>query len=167
MTHGPCGHRLTRVGLALLAVLGGAFVALDAASKAKLASDWTAMPVVVDGTSTAWSAFTSVEKDVRLSIAVKNDDQYLYLALLTSDTPTALQVLNQGLVVWFDIEGRSRKRLGIQYPMGRAAGGRGGYGGGMGGRGGGSRGQSGADIPRLKPLKVWTTVQLATPPATH
>ncbi len=120
--HGTHGHRLTAVGLVLLAVLAVASIALDAASKAKLTSDWTATPIVVDGTNTAWSAFASVDKDVRLSVAVKNDDQYLYLALVTSDTPTAFQILNQGLIVWFDVEGGSKKRLGIQYPLGRAVG---------------------------------------------
>lgn len=119
---GGHGHRLTVVGLALLAVLATISIALDAASKAKLASEWTATPIVVDGTNAAWSAFASVDKDLRLSMAVKNDDQYLYLALVTSDTPTALQVLNQGLIVWFDVEGGTRKRLGIQYPMGRGTG---------------------------------------------
>ena len=63
-----------------------------------------------------------MDKDLRLSMAVKNDGQYLYLALVTSDTPTALHVLNQGLTVWFDVEGGSRKRFGIQYPIGRATG---------------------------------------------
>lgn len=140
------GPRLTAVGLALLTALALSSIALDASSKANLASEWTATPIAVDGTTTAWSAFSSVEKDVRLSIAVKNDDKYLYLALVTSDTPTAIQTLNQGLIVWFDIEGGSKKRLGIQFPTGRAAGGRSGGGQGASGAGGWQRGQaSGSD----------------------
>jgi hypothetical protein len=43
-------------------------------------------------------------------------------------------------------------------------GGRGGYGGSTGGRGGAAGREDGANAPRLQPLKVWTTVQLATPP---
>jgi hypothetical protein len=119
---GAHGHRLKAAGLILLPVLATVSIALDAAPKAKLASEWTGTPIVVDGTNAAWSAFASVDKDLRLSMAAKNDDQYLYLALVTSDAPTALQVLNQGLIVWFDVEGGTRKRLGIQYPMGRGTG---------------------------------------------
>jgi hypothetical protein len=138
------GHRLTAVSLVLLAVVAAVPVAVGGA-RAKLASEWTATPIVVDGTSTAWSAFASLDKGVPVSIAVKNDDQYLYLALVTSDTPTALQMLNQGLIVWFDIEGGTKKQLGIQYPMGRAGGGQGptGAGGWQRGQPAGSNGAAG------------------------
>jgi hypothetical protein len=53
--------------------------------------------------------------------------------------------LNEGLIVWFDVEGGTKKRFGIQYPVGRM-GGRGARGGGEGwGRGEGPRpGEGGA-----------------------
>jgi hypothetical protein len=99
---------------ALLAPLG-----LGAASKAKLTSEWPTTPVVIDGANTEWPTLVSIAKDVRFSIAVRNDADTLYVALITSDSATALQALHQGLIVWLDTEGGSKKRFGIKYPVGR------------------------------------------------
>jgi hypothetical protein len=111
------------VTLVLLAAAGVALsIALEASSKATLSSEWAATPVVIDGINTEWPTLVSVGKDVRVSIAAKNDAQYLYLALITSDGPTAFQTLNDGLIVWFDADGGSKKRLGIEYPLPREAG---------------------------------------------
>jgi len=117
--------------------------ALDAASKAKLVSEWPAKPVVVDGKNTEWPTLVSLAKDVRFSIAVRNDDQDLYIALITSDAATALQTLNDGLIVWLDAEGGSKKRFGFQYPVGRRAGSQGGGGRGREASGNGQRGGQG------------------------
>lgn len=103
-------------GAACIAALLVATV-LGAASKAKFTSDWASAPIVVDGTNTEWPTLLSFAKDIRISIAVRNDEQNLYVALVTSDTTTTLQVLRDGLIVWLDAEGGSRKRFGIRYPM--------------------------------------------------
>jgi H/ACA ribonucleoprotein complex subunit 1 len=120
-------------------------ISLGAAQKAKLMSEWPKTPVVIDGKDTEWPMLVSIEKDVHLSIAVKNDDQTLYIALITSDAVTALQTLNEGLIVWMDAEGGTKKRFGFRYPVGRPAGSQGGnrgrYASGGGERGG--QGQTG------------------------
>ena len=97
-------------------------ISLGAATKAKLISEWPKTPVIVDGKDTEWPALVSIAKDVHLSIAVKNDDRTLYIALITSDAVTALQMLNEGLIVWLDVEGGTKKRFGLHYPVGRPAG---------------------------------------------
>ncbi len=103
-------------------------------------SEWPKTPIVVDGKATEWPTLVSIAKDVRFSIAVRNDDRTLYIALITSDAMTALQTLNEGLVVWLDVAGGTRKRFGVHYPVGGPAGGQGGnrgrYSSGNGQRGG-------------------------------
>jgi hypothetical protein len=128
-----------------------------AANKARLSSEWASTPVVVDGVGTEWPSLHSLGKDVRLSIAVRNDDQRIYIALITSDAFTAMQVMNAGLEVWLDVEGGSKKRFGIEYPvphqMDRPQEGDGGSGqgrpqrphGGEGGRGAASSGEQAPD----------------------
>lgn len=66
---------------------------------AKISSEWPTKPVVVDGVNTEWPTLTTIAKDVRVSIEVRNDDRHLYIALITSDSATALQALNDGLIV--------------------------------------------------------------------
>jgi hypothetical protein len=117
-----------------------------AAEKPKFDSDWAAAKVTVDGVNTEWPALHTVARDVRLSIAVRNDDERIYIALATSDAFTAMEILNQGLIVWLDLEGGSKKRFGITYPMARSSGSRGAEGGrgqerGSGGRGAQGRGE--------------------------
>ncbi len=101
-------------------------VSVAAASKAKLISEWPKTPVVVDGKATEWPTLVSIAKDVHFSIAVRNDDRTLYIALITNDGGTALQALNEGLIVWLDVEGGTKKRFGLHYPVGRQAGAQGG-----------------------------------------
>ena len=100
-------------------------ISLGAATKAKLMSEWPKTPVVVDGKATEWPTLVSIAKDVHFSIAVRNDDQTLYIALITSDRAAALQALTEGLVVWLDAGGGAKKRYGLRFPVGRreAAGG--------------------------------------------
>jgi hypothetical protein len=97
-------------------------ISLGAAPKAKLMSEWPKTPVVVDGKATEWPTLVSIAKDVHFSIAVRNDDRTLYIALITSDAGTALQTLNQGLVVWLDAKGGTKKVFGVHYPIERPGG---------------------------------------------
>jgi hypothetical protein len=126
-------------------------IAPGAESKAKLLSEWPSAPVVIDGNAMEWPRLESIAKDVRFSIAVRNDDQTLCIALITSDRATAVQALNQGLVVWLDAAGGSKKRFGLHFPVGRPAGPAGGSGQGRNGTGDGRRGGSGGELPGEPP----------------
>jgi hypothetical protein len=94
----------------------------QAADRAKILSEWPSSQTVVDGVNTEWSRVTTISKDVRLSIGVRNDDQHLFIALITSDSATSLRLLNEGLIVWIDSSGGTKKRFGIKYPIGREPG---------------------------------------------
>ena len=120
----PVTWRLFAV--AAVAALAGTMV--FAASKAKIESAWLAAPVTVDGINKEWDALSTIAKDVRFSIAARNDDRRLYIALVTSDRATALQAVNEGLIVWVDPSAGSKKTFGLQYPLGRSFRGEGGPG---------------------------------------
>jgi hypothetical protein len=95
-----------------------ASISHGAPPKAKLNSEWPTTPVVVDGKATEWPVLVSIAKDIRFSIGVRNDDRFLYLVLVTSDRATAFQTLTEGLVVWLDAAGGSKKQFGFRYPVG-------------------------------------------------
>lgn len=112
--------RLTARPVAALVAAGLLAVPMiGTAGKARLQSEWRSQPIVIDGVNNEWPALTSLGKDTRFSIAVRNDNENLYVVLMTSDTATALQAVNEGLIVWFDSEGGSKKRFGLKYPLGR------------------------------------------------
>ena len=127
---------LSRPIAAAVVVLALGFVTVLAASQPKIESRWAEKPVAIDGVNTEWPVLSTIDKNVRLSIGVQNDDRNLYIGLITSDSATGLQALNEGLIVWFDVEGGTKKRFGIHYPVSRMSG-RGG------GEGGGARGDTG------------------------
>jgi hypothetical protein len=142
----------TLTGLALVAVLAGMTLApvQATAAKAKLHSQWKDRDIRIDGkdgkdgAGAAWAQFVPFSKDSPFVLSLYNNQNFLYLSLRTSDQAARLQLLQRGLIVWFDAEGGTKKRFGIQYPVGELAygvpGGRGGR-----GRGGPARRDDGAE----------------------
>jgi hypothetical protein len=116
---------LRRRAAAWCLVLAAGFAApaaLAGPATTTIDSAWLDTPIVIDGLNKEWRDVVRIARDVPFSIAVRNDDQRLYLALITTRRETALQAFREGLVIWFDVAGGDRRRLGIQYPVGRAAG---------------------------------------------
>jgi hypothetical protein len=52
-----------------------------------------------------------------LRIAVRNDAEFLYVALADGRSETKERRSPRGLTVWFDNEGGTTKRVGIRYPL--------------------------------------------------
>ncbi|TAK53690.1 MAG: hypothetical protein EPO24_14000 [Bacteroidetes bacterium] len=47
-----------------------------------------------------------------------NDNDYLYLSIVTTDRGVQRQMLARGFTVWFDREGGNDERFGIKFPLG-------------------------------------------------
>jgi hypothetical protein len=58
----------------------------------------------------------------RVSVEVRNDDRYVYVAIEFADRRR--QILMQGLTVWIDPAGGQERTFGIRYPLGMMATGR-------------------------------------------
>jgi hypothetical protein len=83
----------------------------------KLSSHWRDVNTVIDGKSTGWfSVRTPIDGD-RTSVAIVNDDENLYIGLVTISPALQRTVTREGLVVWFDNEGGDTKKFGIRYPL--------------------------------------------------
>ena len=153
----------TRLGLAALFVGLTLAPVVATGAKAKLQSQWKDRDIRVDGgdgTGAAWTQFVSFSKDSPFMVSLYNNQNFLYLSFRTSDQSARLQLLQRGLIVWFDADGGTKKRFGIQYPIGGLA-----YGlpGGRGrGRGAPPRQDdgSGNDDPRVQgPDAMWTEAE--------
>jgi len=91
---------------------------ISCSSSQDYSSKWANEPVPTDGSGDNWKNKTTYFKDGSLLLGVQNDGQYLYLALTTSDRQSKMQILMQGLEVWFDPTGGNNKTIGIKYPIG-------------------------------------------------
>lgn len=75
-------------------------------------------PITVDGKTDDWQGDLYVVPNERLSIGFLNDQEYLYVCLLSSDATIRSQIMVQGFTLWFDPKGGKEKAFGIRYPLG-------------------------------------------------
>ena len=144
--------------LPALVVLCLPWLALSASEKPKFDSQLRDGAITIDGKYDDWyGTLTSFGNDP-VSIQFLNDADYLYMRMTASDSAARSEIVRQGLIVWFDPAGGTKKHLGIRFPIvehgqgggqfgpgGPGGGGSGGYGGGYGGHGGGRSRPAGVD----------------------
>jgi hypothetical protein len=103
--------------------------ALAKGGTAKLSSEWGSRDVQTDAKALDSMPVAPFRDDSPFMIGLSNDRDFLFILLRTSDAAMRSQILREGLVVWFDSKGGTKKQLGIQYPTGQQGGGRfGGFG---------------------------------------
>jgi hypothetical protein len=130
-------HALSLAALLTLAV------GLAAADRPHFESRGLDGPIAVDGRFDDWYGHPEPFGKDPIAIQFLNDTEFLYVRITASEPSARMQIMRQGMTMWFDPAGGTKKKFGIRYPVvergGDEAGGRGGRGG-FGGFGG-SRGQ--------------------------
>jgi hypothetical protein len=135
---------LKRVTVAvILLAVSVAPIALQArAKKVHLESRWRDRPIAIDGDSGDWQGpFVPFDEKHPVAIGAANDGEFLYVLLTASEQAARMQIMREGLIVWFDPAGGDKKHFGIKFPVGVDVAGRGGYG----------RGRSQGGDPRDRP----------------
>jgi hypothetical protein len=112
----PVALRL--ISLAILIPISVVLLGASGPTIGAIASAWRDRDVTIDGLNTEWQPLSSFGQESRYSIALLNDAENLYVVLATNDPATGVQMLTQGLIVWFDPEGGTKKRFGLKYPVG-------------------------------------------------
>lgn len=106
----PSIRALLCTGLLACTILVPAPVSTRAAD-AELSATWRVADVLVDGSMAEWPRLERV--DTGPAVAVQNDAEALYLAIVSND-PTVREQLATGLVVWLDPTGRRRQTFGLR-----------------------------------------------------
>src|SRR5262252_5882835 len=73
--------------------------------------------IAVDGKFDDWTGNLEPLGSNPESIQVVNDGEFLYLRLTASEAGARRQIMRQGLTVWFDPGGGTKKKLGIRFPV--------------------------------------------------
>jgi hypothetical protein len=84
-------------------------------SSSELPSSWRSKDVVIDGVATEWGPYLTNLKDTHVSLGVQNDQNFMYVCLMSSDEQFRRQLLARGFTLWF--EGEDGK-IGVHYPIG-------------------------------------------------
>jgi hypothetical protein len=83
-----------------------------------LQSGWVDHDVTVDGDLQEWQGHLTLVEDADVDLGVLNDDEYLYVSLVTASREAQRQIQMRGLIVWLDPTGEKEKTFGIRYPLG-------------------------------------------------
>ncbi|MFA4889034.1 MAG: hypothetical protein WC628_05625 [Candidatus Omnitrophota bacterium] len=92
---------------------------LSGCGELKLNSDWRNHQIIIDGRYTDWGSAESYydEKD-KVVINLLNDEEYLYICLITRNREIEANLMESGFVAWFDPGGGDKKAFGVRFPTG-------------------------------------------------
>jgi len=97
-------------------VISVSILTAGCSSTAELSSSWNANQIVVDGHADDWGGHFFYLKDSHVSLGLRNDQDFLYVCLMSSEGQFRRQIMGLGLTVWLEPE--DGKKWGIHYPIG-------------------------------------------------
>lgn len=84
----------------------------------RIASGWREQPIAIDGDVSEWAGASSYFEEYQVKVAVRNDAEFLYVGLSSTDPVVLGRTLLSGLTIWFDPTDRNQKQFGIRFPLG-------------------------------------------------
>jgi hypothetical protein len=112
-----CWWRFSLLALGSALGLLGA-VACSSMMSFQTTSDFPKRQIAIDGKTDGWVGELYVVPNETLNLGFQNDRDNLYICLVAVDRMTRLQIAMQGLIVWFNPQGKKEKVFGIKYPVG-------------------------------------------------
>jgi hypothetical protein len=83
----------------------------------ELNSKWRTQNITIDGNDSDWSNSLVFYEDINSLVGVQNDNDCLYLCLVTTDQQFERKILVTGLTIWFDNEDKGDRKFGIRFPI--------------------------------------------------
>lgn len=80
-------------------------------------SKWRTQEIKIDGINSEWKNGTLI-KDANAVVNFYNDNEFLYLCIISADKDLQNKIMRSGLTIWFDADANSEKYFGIHYPVG-------------------------------------------------
>jgi hypothetical protein len=113
-----------RVGLRQAAILlvVTVFASGVAADTLRIKSVWSAETPTIDGQLADWGSPLVALGSAPLSVGVRNDRAFLYIALAASEPATRMLLGRAGVTLWWDPAGKDKKSSGITIPPTMAGG---------------------------------------------
>lgn len=116
--HSMTGARTWRVRGEILGVTAVALAVIltSAAEPGRLQGTWADTPLAIDGNLAEWEGQLTRVAASEVSVGVRNDADFVYLALATSDPGTRLLLGAAGFTLWWDVKGKTSKDTGVIVP---------------------------------------------------
>ena len=97
------------VGLSLISLIGcsSSEVILSSAPESK---------IVVDGNHEDWNGKLKYFEDEQVALGFQNDEENLYLCLVSANKSSVMKMMTLGLTIWFE-PANDEQIIGMQYPQ--------------------------------------------------
>lgn len=102
----------------LLFIVIISFLTIIGCGNVKLSSQWKDHDIEIDGKIDDWRDELTYISKKKISVGLLNDDNFLYICLICGEPSLQMQVMTQGLIIWFDPHGGKEKTAGIKFPVG-------------------------------------------------
>jgi len=111
----PETTRMVRLLICLLAA-----ISLTGCNEVEMQSQWRTKPIAMDGSRAGWPENVQYfNKDSRMFVSIMNDENNLYIRLVTRSETTRRMLLRAGFTVWIDDTGDTGKKFGVLFPLAR------------------------------------------------
>ena len=87
-------------------------------SAATLTSQAVDQEVNIDGSEAEWVSSLQPVAEENFAIGILNDDENLYVSLVTANLQVRNKIMALGMTLWLDPTGGTDKNVGIRFPMG-------------------------------------------------
>jgi hypothetical protein len=101
----------------LLIFIGLIFL-INCASQTPYISKTKDIDIQIDGNPEEWTGSLQYFDDAGLGYSIRHDQENIYLVAVTNDRQMIRQIRARGLLIWFDVTGKTNKEVGIKYPVG-------------------------------------------------
>jgi hypothetical protein len=99
--------------------LAMALVLLSGCAAPLLYSEWRDRKITIDGKYSDWPNMqTYYSQSGKIVVNLLNDSEYLYVCLITRNREMEINLMEKGLVAWFDHTAKKSRTLGIRFPIG-------------------------------------------------
>jgi len=75
----------------------------------------------IDGEINEWGPLLSYDRFTKCLYAIGNDTSSLYIALRAADRTQQMKILDAGLEIWLNTNGKKNKSIGVKFPLGTGA----------------------------------------------
>jgi hypothetical protein len=104
--------------MTITSIVTSALLLVAGCGPIELESQWRDVDVAIDGVNTEWDSNTVYIEDPGVVVGMSNDDDFVYLCLMTSNRKVQKQVMASGFIVWLDSENNKNRDFGIRFPLG-------------------------------------------------
>jgi hypothetical protein len=87
-------------------------------SNLRLQSQWRDRDIIIDGNYDEWEGTLLFSEDKGATLGFINDEDNLYLCLMSADQSVLMRAISSGFIVWFDGSGKKNEKTGLRFPVG-------------------------------------------------